>query len=117
MSDGGLYLGIDIGGGLHDGELGLWYIVMGVFTGITVNPSFVMRLIMAFENGSEFLTQPCFAGFEIEDVLYLVAPITWFGGAPYFLIAASVGAPIFGVWQIWEYFRRKRLASSLGCKD
>ena len=107
---------IGIGVSLRNGELGVWCIAMGGVAGIAVSGIFTMRLVMAVEHGDEFLTQPCFAGFEIEDVLYLVAPITWFGGLLYFLVAASVGTPIFGVWQIWKYFRWVQRPSS-GCRD
>ena len=48
-------------------------------------------------------TKPAsFAGFETEDVLYLIAPIAWLGWLSPFLIAAVAGAPAFALFTLWE---------------
>ncbi|MBT6441779.1 MAG: hypothetical protein HOK61_05070, partial [Alphaproteobacteria bacterium] len=46
---------------------------------------------------------PRFAGFDVEDVLYLVGPIVWLGGLVPLLLAAALGAPLFGLWAFWRY--------------
>ncbi len=98
-----LFVGIGIG--LRHGDLGGWAILMGILAGIAVSAIFSMRVFMEHDRGDEFLAQPSFAGFEIEDVLYLVGPITWFGALLPFLVAACVGAPIFAAWQVWVFLR------------
>ncbi len=46
--------------------------------------------------------------FEIEDVLYITAPITWLGALTPYLVAASLGAPAFGAFALWQcYFARR----------
>ena len=99
----GLFVGIGVG--LRHGDFGGWSILMGVVAGITVTAIFAMRMYMERNRPSGYLDQPTFAGFEIEDVLYLVAPITWFGLLDPFLTIACVGAPIFAAWQILDYLR------------
>ena len=46
---------------------------------------------------------PSFAGFETEDVLYLIGPAIWGGGLIPILIAATIGAPLFGFWALVRY--------------
>ena len=48
------------------------------------------------------------AGFEVEDILYIVGPITWFGLLDYFLVLAGIGAPLFLIWTAWETSRAMR---------
>ena len=96
---------VGIGVGLRHGDFGMWSIVMGVVAGVTVSSIFAMRLYMEGNRPAGHLDQPTFAGFEIEDVLYLVAPITWFGLLEPLLIAACAGASVFAAWQIIDYLR------------
>ena len=46
------------------------------------------------------------AGFETEDVLYLLAPIVWLGFAGEFLILSTFGAPLYALWTLREFRRR-----------
>ena len=107
VAGGGVYicLFIGIGIGLRESafgpwNIGTWTIVMGIAAGIAIGLIFGVRL----DHGrDESVPQPSFAGFEIEDVLYLIAPITWFGLLFPFLVLTSIGAPIFLVWQLWQF--------------
>ncbi len=47
-------------------------------------------------------------GFETEDVLYLLPLVTLFGGVTPFLVAASIGAPLFAAWVAFDYRRVMR---------
>ena len=49
--------------------------------------------------------QPASGGFEIEDILYLIGPITWLGGLAGFLWIASFGAPVYAAI-VWIRFWR-----------
>jgi hypothetical protein len=69
---------------------------------------------MAGKNGTR---QASVAGFETEDVLYLLPLVTLLNGMTPFLIAASIGAPVFAVWVLIDYQRivrqgTKRVAPS-----
>jgi len=44
-------------------------------------------------------------GFETEDILYLLPLVTLTGGIAPFLIAASIGAPLFALWVVIDYRR------------
>ncbi len=47
-------------------------------------------------------------GFETEDVLYLLPLVTLCNGVAPFVIAASIGAPLFAIWVIFDYRRLVR---------
>jgi hypothetical protein len=54
-------------------------------------------------------------GFEPEDTLYLVGPITWFGLQAPFLVATALGSPIFLLWVVWcAVARRSATAPTTG---
>ena len=51
-------------------------------------------------------TKQAFAGgFETEDVLYLLPLVTLFDGVEPFLLAASIGAPLFAAWVVFDWWR------------
>jgi hypothetical protein len=49
---------------------------------------------------------PGFAGFELEDGIYLLAPITWIGGLQPFFVAAALGACLYCLWTLWRLRRQ-----------
>ncbi|MDQ2693954.1 MAG: CDP-alcohol phosphatidyltransferase family protein [Pseudomonadota bacterium] len=105
-----LFAGIGIG--LRD-ELGGWGLPLGIIAGVAVTLITTLRFELERRAGRNAIGQPTVAGFEIEDILYLIGPVTWLGGLPPFLVAAGIGAPLFAVWVVWEY-RRKSAAAAGG---
>jgi len=51
---------------------------------------------------------PGFAGFELEDGIYLLAPITWAGFLMPFFVAAGIGAGVYCLWTCWTLLRLRR---------
>jgi hypothetical protein len=49
--------------------------------------------------------QASLGGFETEDVLYLLPLVTLSNGIMPYLIAASIGAPLFAAWVVIDYRR------------
>jgi hypothetical protein len=94
-----LFLGI--GFGLRDTGLGAWAVPMGVAASLAVLAIFILRFKVERQTDSATVAQPTFAGFEIEDVMYLIGPIIWLGGLVPFLVLACIGAPAFLVYQVW----------------
>ena len=93
-----LFMGIGLG--LRAGPLGAWAIVAGVMTAAALVIIFAVRTEQARHTGPAALDQPSAAGFDLGDVLYLIAPLTWLGWLEPFLIAASIGAPVFCLWTV-----------------
>ena len=102
-----------IGLGLRHGPLGDWAIALGGLSAASVFTILGLRLFIEARYDKPSHDQPSFAGFEIEDILYLIGPITWAGGLVPFLVAAGAGAPLFLLWQLWQW-RRLRSGADTG---
>lgn len=102
---------VGAGFGLRDTWLGEWAVPGGIAAGVSVALIFSIRLWQETVFGKETTVQTVRAGFEIEDTLYAVGPITWVGLMPPFVAAAGVGTPIYLIYAIWEaagHVRRNR---------
>ncbi len=98
-----IFVFVGIGYGLRNSELGAWALLMGIISGISVACIFHLRNEMEQKFGKEATRQPRFSGLEIEDVLYLFPLVTLLNGLVPLLIAATIGAPAFALWVIWQY--------------
>ena len=97
-----------MGVGLPEGALGGWAVLAGIAAGTAIAATFLLRDAMSRRHGQEAIAQPTIGGFEVQDVMYLVGPITWLGGLAPFLALAGVGAPLFLLWQLWDFRRVAR---------
>lgn len=102
---------VGAGIGLGKGTLGEWGLILGIVAGASVAAIMTVRMYIEISDGHASVRQGVHCGFEIEDTLYVLAPVTWFGVLKYFIIAAGVGAPIFLLcvsWQALGAYRRSR---------
>jgi len=89
---------VGIGIGLREYSLGYWTILMGLIAAVAVIVAEVLAEIIDQANkDTGEKAYPGFAGFDFDDVLYLFAPLVWLDWHYPFLIAASIGAPIFAL--------------------
>ena len=99
-----------IGLGLYWAGAGAWALVLGLAAGLA-NPFIVtLRLVMDHRHGPQSVEHPSGAGFELEDFIYLIGPITWFVGVELFLIGFGLGALGYLARTVWE-FRRWQTAA------
>jgi phosphatidylglycerophosphate synthase len=98
-----IFLFVGIGYGLMNSPFGSWALLMGIVSGVSVACIFHWRNEMEQQLGKDSTRQPNFAGFDIEDVLYLFPVVTLLHGLMPLLIAATIGAPIFAIWVFWQY--------------
>lgn len=100
---------VGMGVGLRHGSLGAMAPLLGVAAGIALVTIFRSRSELARRRGRDVaFRQPSAGGFEIEDVLYLVGPITWAGGLRPFVVAAGIGAPAFAAFTVAQLLRVRR---------
>lgn len=99
---------VGAGFGLDEGIMGISGLFLGIGAGIGVAAIMCLRIYAEERISRSFVKQTVRAGFEIEDVLYIVAPITWFGGLDYFILLAGIGAPLFLIYVIWDCRREMR---------
>jgi len=92
-----------MGVGLRDGALGPAAPLCGLAAGVAFVAIFTIRGVIIRRRGRDAVAQPTVGGFEIEDVLYLIAPLTWLGGLETFLVAAGIGAPLYALWAARSY--------------
>lgn len=98
-----ILLFVCIGYALREGRFGWWALLMGIVSGVSVACIFHLRNQMEQRLGKDATRQPNFAGFDIEDVLYLFPIVTLLDGLEPLLMAATIGAPTFALWVIWQF--------------
>lgn len=86
-----MFVGLGIG---LESVLGWRSILYGVLAGLAIAGIFQLRNIMENNYGKQATRQPSWAGFEAEDVLYLIPLVTLADQQATFLLAAVIGAPI-----------------------
>jgi phosphatidylglycerophosphate synthase len=91
--------------------LGVPPVLMGTVAGAAVALIFYLRMRIEALLGKAGTRQSSLAGFETEDVLYLLPLVTLFGVLTPFLLAASVGAPLFALMVAADFIRVMRRAA------
>jgi phosphatidylglycerophosphate synthase len=87
-----------MGFGLRHGALGAAAVVLGLVAGGALVVIFAARSAIGREYGWNALTQPSAGGWDLEDILYVIAPVTWLGWLAPFMVAVGIGAPLFALW-------------------
>lgn len=91
---------------------------LGTIAGLAVALIFFLRMRIESMVGKSGTKQAAAGGFETEDVLYLLPLVTLTDSIAPFLRAAAIGAPIFAVWCILDYWRVARRAQpAMNSKD
>lgn len=100
-SYGALFLCMGIG--FRDTDLGFWAVALGAAgTASAVISMFINLGIDKAQDlaDGEACGYPGFLGFELEDGIYLLAPVTWLGFLYPFFVAAGIGATIYTLWSL-----------------
>ena len=109
-----LFFGMGYGLGVVTAATGAdWRVppaVLGGIAGVAVAAIFFLRMRIEEMAGKAGTQQAFVGGFETEDVLYLLPLVTLTGVVSPFIIAASIGAPLFAIWVVFDYVRVTRSA-------
>lgn len=101
-----------IGVGLHGSQLGSWALVLGTAGTVSAILSMFLNLdidkIQGGDETGDAVGYPGIAGFELEDGIYLLAPITWAGFLMHFFVAAGIGATVYTIWTFWTLLVLRR---------
>ena len=88
-----------MGWGFKDSDLGIWAIVLGAGGAAAAIISMFTNLGIDRKSGGDesgaAVGYPGFAGFELEDGIYLLWPVTWLGFLYPFFFAAGFGATVY----------------------
>ena len=99
---------VGIGLGLFNrlaGDLAVDALVLGLTAGLA-NPIIVaLRMQMELRYGKVAVEHPRGGGFEIEDFIYLIGPITWTGGLMWFFVLYGFGTIGYLFWTAGTFLR------------
>ena len=99
-----------------DNILGVPPPALGALAGAAVALIFYLRMRIEEMAGKTATRQPALGGFETEDILYLLPLVTLCNRVMPFLIAASIGAPLFAAWVVIDYRRVARRAKPMAAE-
>ncbi len=102
-----------MGLGLRGGPLGGWAMALAAAGSAAALISLFGNLAIdrgkaadAAPEDEDPVGYPALWGFELEDGIYLLGPITWLGFLQPFFVAAGVGAVVYCLWTLWTLLRR-----------
>ena len=98
---------IGVGAGLSSGPMGTWALILGFAAGLCNPIILVLRFGLERRHGAKATAHPRYAGVEIEDLIYLIGPITWLGGLEYFFLAYGLGSFGYLAWTAWEALKSR----------
>lgn len=96
---------IGLGFAFHDGWLAGWSLLLGLVGAVSAFLSMILSLDIDRREGQGTANYPGLAGFELEDGIYLIAPIVWLGWAQPFFVAAGIGAGGYALWTLAVFLR------------
>jgi phosphatidylglycerophosphate synthase len=83
-------------------------VLLGAVAGIAISVIFFLRMRIEQTLGKAATRQASVAGFETEDVLYLMPLATLSKALAPLLVIAAIGAPLFAAWVVVDYRRVMR---------
>ncbi|MFL9999734.1 MULTISPECIES: CDP-alcohol phosphatidyltransferase family protein [Paraburkholderia] len=108
-----LFVGMGVGAGAtHIAGLRVAPGVLGGVAGVAIALIFFLRMRIEEMAGKAGTKQASVGGFETEDVLYLLPIVTLTSVVLPFVVVASIGAPLFAVWVVIDYWRVARRAAT-----
>jgi len=98
---------VGLGVGFSSGPWGNTALVLGLTVGIANPVICALRMVMDTRHGADAVEHPHFGGFELEDFIYLIGPITWLGGLEYFFLFYGLGTFGYLIFTILSFFRQE----------
>ena len=99
---------VAIGVGMRDGPWGDIALWLGLLAGASIALMFWLLYRLDAMLPADRAAVPTAAGFDPDDVLFVVGPLAWFGWLGEFLIVSAVGAPVAAVLVTAAYIRALR---------
>lgn len=85
--------------------MGQFALYLGLAAGLANPLITLLRLVLERRHGPVAVAHPYKGGFEIEDFIYLIGPITWLGGLKYFFLVFGTGTIGYLMWISYELLR------------
>ena len=113
VSYAALFAGIGVG--LSDGILADYALLLGTVGAFSALLSLFLNIDLDRRSNlvdGAAVGYPRLGGFELEDGIYLIAPITWLGWLTPFFVAAGIGAAIYCLWTLRLVVRVRAASAS-----
>ncbi|MEM7253319.1 MAG: CDP-alcohol phosphatidyltransferase family protein [Pseudomonadota bacterium] len=113
LSYAALFIGLGIG--FAGSSLGGWSMGLGLAGAAASLISLGLNVDLDRTTGLEdgdAIGYPSAGGFELEDGIYLLAPVTWLGFLLPFFVLAGIGACVYCLWTAWQLWAIKARAKS-----
>ena len=94
---------IAIGYGLYSASGQVVMLVLGLLAGLSNPVILMLRMRTEDKFGRVAVQHPAMGGFEIEDFIYLIGPITWLLGIRWFFLPFALGTLGYLLWTIVKY--------------
>ena len=94
--------------GLRGSSLGTWAIVLGAVAGVSVLLSSFWSEAIERRLGTGEKAYSGALGFDLEELLYLMAPLAWLGWLLPIVIGAAIGGSVMMIvtgWRLWRLSR------------
>lgn len=101
-----LFVGLGIG--LARGELGQLALLLGVLAGLCNPLITTLRMRLDTRFGKAAVAHPRMGPIEIEDIIYLIGPLAWWGKIKIFFLVFSLGTVGYLLWTVTQYVGWKR---------
>lgn len=98
-----MLLFIATGYGLYTLHGHILWLIAGLAAGLSNPVILLLRMRMEVLFGQDAVEHPSGGGFEIEDGIYLIGPLTWLFGVEYFFVPYALGTLGYLVWTIVEF--------------
>ena len=105
LSYSALFLALGIG--MRDGLIGSWSILLGLLAAPVILTTTLLALRISDDSDGDTEDYPIFAGFELEDGIYLIGPVVWLGWIEPFFLLGSIGVMLFGGWTLLRFLRNR----------
>jgi phosphatidylglycerophosphate synthase len=96
---------VGIGVGLRHSALGVYAIPLGIVAGGSVFLAAYWSKALEQRQGGDAKAYGGAFGFDLDDLLYLLAPLAWLGWLVPILVGAAIGGTLMAVLTAWRLFR------------
>jgi archaetidylinositol phosphate synthase len=96
---------VGIGVGLRHSALGLYAIPLGIVAGASVFLAAYWSEALVQRQGGDTKAYSGAFGFDLDDLLYLLAPMAWLGWLAPILVGTVIGGPLMAMLTAWRLYR------------
>jgi archaetidylinositol phosphate synthase len=100
------------GVGARHGWLGAWGFPLGLAATVSMLVCWVVGDAFERLQGGGAKVYPGRWGFDVDDGLYLIAPLIWFGLMSFVVVGAAVATTVLAVWVVARFYRLKHREAS-----